>query len=125
APQIIKRMQATTAREHPVLLEIMTRRWYRQRELTPFWDGLTRDGTAYITTSYVKNGQRRPLAAAFVDTQDLDDVAGAISRRAAEYPADETVYLDLYAAATAGEDLANRLMEAFERANIPLLVKRV
>ena len=60
-----------------------------------------------------------------MDTQDLDDVAGAISRRAAEYPADETVYLDLYAAATAGEDLANRLMEAFERANIPLLVKRV
>ena len=62
---------------------------------------MTRDGTAYITTRYEKNGTRRHLAAAFVDTQDLDDVAGAISRRAAEYPQDETVYLDLYAAATA------------------------
>ena len=125
APQLIGRMQDTSAREHPVLLEIMTRRWYRLHELTPFWNGVTRDGTAYITTSYEKNGTRRHLAAAFVDTQDLDDVAGAISRRAAEYPEDETVYLDLYAAATAGEDLANRLIEAFERANIPLLVKRV
>ena len=54
---------------------------------TPFWTGVTRDGTAYITTSYEKNGTRRHLAAAFVDTQDLDDVAGAISRRAARVPA--------------------------------------
>ncbi len=125
APQIIKRMQATTAREHPVLLEIMTRRWYRQRELTQFWDGLTRDGTAYITTSYVKNGQRRHLAAAFVDTQDLDDVAGAIARRAGDYPQDEIVNLDLYADATAGEALANDLRLALERADIPMLVQRV
>ncbi len=119
-------MKDTSAREHPVLLEIMTRRWYRLHELTPFWSGVTRDGTAYITTSYEKNGTRRHLAAAFVDTQDLDDVAGAISRRAAEYPQDETVYLDLYAAAAgAGEELANRLREALERADIPLLVQRV
>jgi len=127
APQLISRMQQTTAREHPVLLEIMTRRWYRLHELAPFWSGVTNDGTAYITTNYVKNGKRRHLAAAFVDTQDLDDVAGAIARRAAHYPQDETVYVDLYSAAAeaAGEDLANRLREALQRADIPLLVQRL
>src|SRR6478735_4532720 len=125
APQLIKRMQATTAREHPVLLEIMTRRWYRQHELAPMWSGVTRDGTAYITTNYTKNGKRRHLAAAFVDTQDLDDIAGAISRRANDYPQDEIVNLDLYADATAGEELANDVRLALERAEIPLLVQRV
>ncbi|MDA0183633.1 ATP-grasp domain-containing protein [Solirubrobacter phytolaccae] len=125
APKLIGRMQDTGAREHPVLLEIMTRRWYRMYDLAPFWNGVTRDGTAYITTSYVKDGTKRHLAAAFVDTQDLDDVAGAIARRAAEYPTDETVYLDLYAAATAGEELAGRLRAALERADIAPLVQRV
>ncbi|MBE2320693.1 ATP-grasp domain-containing protein [Solirubrobacter sp. CPCC 204708] len=127
APQLIGRMKDTSAREHPVLLEIMTRRWYRLHELAPFWNGVTNDGTAYITTNYVKNGTRRHLAAAFVDTQDLDDVAGAISRRAAHYPQDETVYVDLYAPAVeaAGEDLANRLREALVRADIPTLVQRI
>ena len=89
------------------MLEIMTRRWYRERELTGFWSGVTSDGTAYVTTSYEADGRRHHLAAAFVDTQDLDDIAGAISRRAAQYPQGESVYVDLYAAATAGEELAN------------------
>ena len=35
------------------------------------------------------------------------------------------MYLDLYAAATAGEALADDLRAAFDRANIPLLVQRV
>ncbi|WP_211233177.1 ATP-binding protein [Solirubrobacter soli] len=125
APQIIARMKNTTAREHPALLEIMTRRWYRQRELTGFWDGVTTDGTAYVTTSYEENGKRHHLAAAFVDTQDLDDIAGAISRRAAQYPQGESVFVDLYAAATAGEELANDLKAALERANVPTLVQRI
>ena len=105
----------------------MTRRWYRERELTPFWSGVTSDGTAYVTTSYEENGDRRHhLAAAFVDTQDLDNVAGAISRRAAQYPQGEIVYVDLYAAATAGEELAERRSRrALERADVPPLVQRV
>ena len=64
----------------------MTRRWYRERELDRRSGAASRsDGTAYVTTSYEDDGRRHHLAAAFVDTQDLDDVAGAISapRRAA------------------------------------------
>ena len=125
APQIIERMSTTGAREHPVMLEIMTRRWYRERELTGFWDGVTSDGTAYVTTSFEADGRRHHLAAAFVDTQDLDDIAGAISRRAAQYPQGESVYVDLYAAATAGEELANELKAALERADVPPLVQRI
>ncbi len=125
APQIICRMKETGAREHPVLLEIMTRRWYRERELAPFWSGLTSDGTAYVTTSYEADGRRHHLAAGFVDTQDLDDVAGAIARRAAQYPQGESVYVDLYAAATAGAELAGELKQALEDADVPLLVQRV
>ncbi|HEY6892207.1 MAG TPA: biotin carboxylase N-terminal domain-containing protein, partial [Solirubrobacter sp.] len=125
APQIIERMSQTGAREHPAMLEIMTRRWYRERELTSFWSGITSDGTAYVTTSYEADGRRHHLAAAFVDTQDLDDIAGAISRRAAQYPQGESVYVDLYAAATAGEDLANALKAALERAAVPPLVQRI
>ena len=98
----------------------MTRRWYRERELTGFWSGVTSDGTAYVTTSASRTTARRHhLAAAFVDTQDLDDIAGAISRRAAQYPQGESVYVDLYAAATAGEELANDLKAALERADVP------
>ena len=109
APQIIGRMTETGAREHPVLLEIMTRRWYRERELTDFWSGVTSDGTAYVTTQL-----RGRTAGAITSPRrsstrsDLDDVAGAISRRAAQYPQGESVYVDLYAAATAGEELAER-----------------
>src|SRR4051794_11441170 len=62
APQIIERLKGTTAREHPVLLEIMTRRWYRTRELADFWAGVTNDGTAYITTSFEEQGRRHHLA---------------------------------------------------------------
>jgi acetyl/propionyl-CoA carboxylase alpha subunit/acetyl-CoA carboxylase carboxyltransferase component len=125
AQQIIGRLGETTAREHPVLLEIMTRRWYRERELTDFWNGVTSDGTAYVTTSYEEDGRRHHLAAAFVDTQDLDAVAGAIARRAAQYDQSEYVYVDLYAGATAGEELATALKSALERADVPLLVQRV
>ena len=69
---------------------------------------MTSDGTAYVTTSYEADGRRHHLAAAFVDTQDLDDIAGAISRRAAQYPQGESVYVDLYAAATAGRGARER-----------------
>ena len=40
-PANIGRLAETTAEQHPPLLEIMTRRWYRQRELTDFWNGVT------------------------------------------------------------------------------------
>jgi len=125
ASQIIGLLKEHGPREHPVLLEILTRRWYRRRELAPFWSGVTTDGTAYVTTSYEQDGARHHLAAAFVDTQDLDDVAGAIARRAAEYPQGESVHVDLYAAATAGEDLANALKGALERADVAPLVQRI
>ena len=84
----------------------MTRRWYRERELTPFWDGITSDGTAYVTTSFEDGDRRHHLAAAFIRVDDLDNVAGAIARRAAQYPRSEAVSVDLYADATAGDDLA-------------------
>ena len=103
----------------------MTRRWYRERELTDFWNGVTSDGTAYVTTSYEGKSGRHHLAAAFVGTQPLDDIAGAIARRAAQYPQGESVYVDLYATATAGEELANDLKAALERADVPTLVQRI
>ena len=125
APQLITRMNETGAREHPALLEIMTRRWYRERELTPFWDGITSDGTAYVTTSFEDAGRRHHLAAAFIRVDDLDNVAGAISRRAAEYPQSEAVSVDLYADAIAGDELAAELVRALEAADVPPIVHRV
>ena len=87
----------------------MTRRWYRLARADRRSGTASRsDGTAYVTTSYEQNGRRRHLAAAFVDTQDLDDVAGAISRRAAAVPAGRDASTSTSTpAATAGEDLAN------------------
>jgi len=125
APKIIERLAQTTAVQHPPLLEIMTRRWYRRRSLTDFWSGLTSDGTAYVTTSYEDETGRHHLAAAFVGTQPLDDIAGAIARRAAKYPQGESVYVDLYSTAAAGEQLAVDLKAALERANVPTLVQRI
>ena len=104
-------MAATGAREHPVMLEIMTRRWYREREL----DGVLGAASRATAPPTSRRATRTTGAATtspprFVDTQDLDDVAGAISPRAPpSYPQGESVYVDLYADATAGEELANAL----------------
>ena len=124
-PLLIERMTETGAREHPVLLEVMTRRWYRTRELTEFASAITSDGTAYVTTSYKQNGRRYNLAAALVDVNDLDNVAGAISRRAARYPQEDAIHIDLYAGVTADDELAARLKQALEDADVPPLVERI
>ena len=125
APLLIERMSETGAREHPALLEVMTRRWYRQRELTEFASAITSDGTAYVTTSYTQNGRRCNLAAALVDVDDLDNVAGAISRRAARYPEEDAIHIDLCANVTADDELAARLKRALEGAEIPPIVERI
>ena len=103
----------------------MTRRWYRTRELTEFASAITSDGTAYVTTSYKENGRRFNLAAALVDVNDLDNVAGAISRRAARYPQEDAIHIDLYAGVTADDELAARVKKALEDADIPPIVERI
>ena len=119
APRLIERMSETGAREHPALLEVITRRWYRRRELTEFATAITSDGTAYVTTSYTQNGRRYNLAAALVDVDDLDNVAGAISRRAARYPEEDAIHIDLCANVTADDELAARVKRALEDADDP------
>ena len=125
APRLIERMSETGAREHPALLEVITRRWYRRRELTEFASAITSDGTAYVTTSYTEDGRRYNLAAALVDVDDLDNVAGAISRRAARYPEEDAIHIDLCANVTADDELAARLKRALEDAEIPPIVERI
>ena len=125
APRLIERMSETGAREHPALLEVITRRWYRRRELTGFASAITSDGTAYVTTSYTEDGRRYNLAAALVDVDDLDNVAGAISRRAARYPEEDAIHIDLCANVTADDELAARLKRALEGADIPPIVERI
>ena len=103
----------------------MTRRWYRERELAGFWNGVTSDGTAYVTTSYTENGRAitSPPRSSTRRTSTTSPARSRAARRA--YPQGEFVYVDLYAAATAGEELANALKAALERADVPPLVQRV
>jgi acetyl/propionyl-CoA carboxylase alpha subunit/acetyl-CoA carboxylase carboxyltransferase component len=124
APLLIGRMIEAVPAQRPVLLEIMTRRWYRERELADFCEGIVGE-TAFATTSYAVDGRRHHLAAALVDPGGLDAGAQAIAVRAAGLPDGDVVLVDLYAGATADGVPAADLKAALVRAELPLGVQRV
>ena len=124
APLLIGRMAATAPERRAVLLEVMTRRYYRERELAEFSAAVVH-GIAVATTSFMAGGRRHHLAAAFVDTSQLDAAARAIAEHAATLPEGEVILADLYADATADEALASALKAALEGVDMPRCVERV
>ena len=77
------------------LLEALTRRYYRIRAL----DGLERrevDGVPFLLTSYVHEGTRHHVAAAFAEPDRLPAALAALATHAGSLPAGEPLAGDFY-----------------------------
>ena len=80
------------------LLEALTRRYYRIRAL----EGLERrevDGVPFLLTSYVHDGTRHHVAAAFAEPDRLPAALAALATHAGTLPAGEPLLGDLYGTA--------------------------
>ncbi|HEY6787650.1 MAG TPA: biotin carboxylase N-terminal domain-containing protein, partial [Trebonia sp.] len=86
-----------TERHHPVMLEVMTRRYYRIRPLAPVQ--LTqRNGHPVLTAEYVHDGQRYLVIAMVAGAGEIAP-ATDLARLLVAMPSDRTVLVDLYHAA--------------------------
>src|SRR4051794_3977532 len=121
APLLIRHMTDGPPERRPLLLELMTRRYYRTRELAPFTEAVDGD-VAFAITEYEKDGQRRKLLAGFVAEHDWAAAARAI----ASIAEGDHVVVDLYAHENGNaETLISRLKNALEGVDIPSSVERV
>ncbi len=122
APLLIGHMTDAPPEQRPTLLELMTRRYYRIRELGDFSEAIVGD-TAFAITDYENDGRRRHLIAGFVENHRFDDAARAIARVAEGH---EHVVVDLYAHQNGdAETLIAGLKAALERADLRPSVERV
>jgi acetyl/propionyl-CoA carboxylase alpha subunit/acetyl-CoA carboxylase carboxyltransferase component len=111
-----------------VLIETMTRRYYRVRELGSF-DATEVDGHSLLTTDYESDGRRYRLVIAFFDLDHLHGVVRALAAHAAHAPPEELVVADLYTAhagtATSADELAAGLRAVLAQAELPAAVRRI
>ena len=97
-------------RHHAVMLEVMTRRYYRVRELSDVRVE-DRGGRPLLTASYLYDGQPRVVLATTVHTEadsasgtDPISVQGDLRRLIGQLPPDATALLDLYVIAGEAPD---------------------
>jgi acetyl/propionyl-CoA carboxylase alpha subunit/acetyl-CoA carboxylase carboxyltransferase component len=100
------------------LIEAMTRRYYRIRQLETVEQRLL-DGVPFVYATYMHEGVRHHVAATLGDREDLVAALRALAAAARELPADERVLADLYV--REGEDLGALLDDA----GLPATVVRV
>ncbi len=121
APLLIGHMTEAPPERRPILLELMTRRYYRTRDLAPFSEAVV-GNMAFAITEYEEDGRRRKLIAGFVDDHEWGDAARAV----AEIADGERVVVDLYAHENGyAETLISRLKQALESVDMPPSVERV
>ncbi|MDP2711180.1 MAG: carboxyl transferase domain-containing protein, partial [Solirubrobacteraceae bacterium] len=124
ATLLIGALRAAAPEQRAELLELLTRRRYRARELAGFATG-EHAGVALTTTAYDLAGRRRLLVAGVVAQHGVDELARAIAARTASAGA-ETVAVDLYAPpGDDGDALAADLIAALERARPGPALERV
>ena len=97
------------------LMEAMTRRYYRIRELETVEQRLLGD-VPFVYATYLHEGIRHHVAATLGDREDLAAALHALAAAASELPAGERVLADLYV--REGEDLGALLEEAALPANV-------
>ncbi|HZD73613.1 MAG TPA: carboxyl transferase domain-containing protein [Actinomycetota bacterium] len=110
------------------MLEVLTRRYYRIRQLEGLRTAVV-DGHALATAAYDHEDARIHVVTAFAKQDRLLDAARATFPLLAEIPEDHDVVVDLYAwGAGAGEDhdAAERAVrEVLERAGFPRRLRRL
>ena len=78
-----------------LMLEVMTRRYYRIQKLLNF-RSLARDGQCYVSAEYDEKGKRVHLFAAYSEISGLAETAQAMLPWIKDVPADHDVVLDYY-----------------------------
>ena len=127
APLIVARMHAAGPAQRRVLLEVVTRRFYRVRTLEGFTEE-RRDGQVLLTARYRHDGPRRQLATAFVELAQLPAASAAFAAWADEVPEGDVAVADFYAwadAALPGEERAEQLRAALSLTPLPRSVHRI
>ncbi|HET8975723.1 MAG TPA: carboxyl transferase domain-containing protein [Solirubrobacterales bacterium] len=128
APLLTRRIATAGPGLQRVLVETMTRRYYRVRELDPFAEAEL-EGHAFLTTGYESEGRRHHLAVAFIDLDDLGDVVRGLAAHAATAPPGAAVVADIYAAHPAErvshEELVARFEATLAEAELPRSVERM
>ena len=122
APLLTRRIATAGPRLQRLLVEVMSRRYHRVRELGAFVE-IDVDGHVFLTTQYVSGERSHRLVVAFIDLDQLPDVARALAAQAATAPPGAVVVADLYAAHSAEppshDVLAARLRSRSGRGRVP------
>jgi acetyl/propionyl-CoA carboxylase alpha subunit/acetyl-CoA carboxylase carboxyltransferase component len=102
------------------LIEAMTRRYYRIRDLEGIEQRLV-DGVPFVLASYVHQGVRHHVAATLGDPDELPDALRALTAHARSLPEGEPLLADLYAREPVPLELERRLAAA----GLPAAIARV
>ena len=128
APLLSERLHAARPPLRRVLLETMTGRYYRMRALGKF-EELELAGWSFLIATDAQGGERRRVATAYVDLDDLPAAAAALAALAASLPQGEELVADFYAEYAgeppAQDQLAERLASVLAGAGLARGVERV
>ncbi len=128
APWLTNQIRGADPELRRVLIETMTRRYYRVRELGSFAE-IDVDGQSFLTSDYESEGRPHRLVVAFVDLDDLPAAARAIAAHAATVAPGEAVVADLYAGHPGEppphDELAARCQTVLAEVEFPLALRRV
>jgi len=127
APLLTERLRSATGEERWGLLEVMTRRYYRLRELS----GFHRDAAGalgLLVSGFEFDGHRYAVVAAAVELDGLPQAATAVARHLESLPGGQRALVDFYTehdGALDADTLADRLRTTLEAAAFPPTLHRV
>ncbi len=128
APWLTSRIGGAEPELRRLLIEAMTRRYYRVRELGSLTE-IEVGGRRFLTCDYASEGRAHHLVVAFIDLDELPDVARALAAYAVSVPSGERVVADIYAAHAAEapphDEQAARLQAVLAGAEFPESMHRV
>ncbi len=126
APLLTGRLIVAPPPLRRVLLETMTRRYYRVRALDPF-ETADAGEVELLTSSYYHRGRRHLLATTFAALGDLPAVMRSLAAWAAGVPDEDRVVADIYAPGAGGdaETVVASVLEALAAAPLPAALDRV
>jgi acetyl/propionyl-CoA carboxylase alpha subunit/acetyl-CoA carboxylase carboxyltransferase component len=126
ASVLTQRMLSADSALRRLLLEVMTRRYYRVRALSGLV-GIDIDGRAFLAARCDRAGAPQRLVVAFIDVAELAEAVRAVGRYAALDSG--SLVADLYARHPAADmprdDLARMLQQRLEAADPPPSVRRI
>ena len=96
APMLSARLRTAEPLLRRVLLEVMTRRYYRRHELAGF-EHHHLDGVSLLTATHPGDGSRRRVISAYVTLEDLPVAVVSLARYAESVAEDEQLVADFYA----------------------------